>query len=103
MGHVVDKDLLHLVQDEVRDLIKDYQTIESQVNLQNKQIDKVEEDVSTLKDQFASQEAGCLSTMEKKLQEFEKNRRRNRTGFEKAFVIRSTVIHATWVGRSRAC
>lgn len=74
MGHVVDKDLLHLVQDEVRDLIKDYQTIESQVNLQNKQIDKVEEDVSTLKDQFASQEAGCLSTMEKKLQEFEKNR-----------------------------
>ena len=74
MGHAVDKDLLHLVQDEVRDLIKDYQTIESQVNLQNKQIDKVEEDVSTLKDQFASQEAGCLSTMEKKLQEFEKNR-----------------------------
>ena len=74
MGQVVDKDLLHLVQDEVRDLIKDYQTIESQVNLQNKQIDKVEEDVSTLKDQFASQEAGCLSTMEKKLQEFEKNR-----------------------------
>ena len=74
MGHAVDKDLLHLVQDEVRDLIKDYQTIESQVNLQNKQIDKVEEDVSTLKDQFASQEAGCLSTIEKKLQEFEKNR-----------------------------
>ena len=74
MGQVVDKDLLHLVQDEVKDLIKDYQTIESQVNLQNKQIDKVEEDVSTLKDQFASQEAGCLSTMEKKLQEFEKNR-----------------------------
>ena len=74
MGQVVDKDLLHLVQDEVRDLIKDYQTIESQVNLQNKQIDKVEEDVSTLKDQFSSQEAGFLSTMEKKLQEFEKNR-----------------------------
>ena len=74
MGHVVDKDLLHLVQDEVRDLIKDYQTIESQVNLQNKQIDKVEEDVSILKDQFSSQEVGFLSTMEKKLQEFEKNR-----------------------------
>lgn len=74
MGHAVDKDLLHLVQDEVRDLIKDYQTIESQVNLQNKQIDKVEEDVSILKDQFSSQEAGFLSTMEKKLQEFEKNR-----------------------------
>ena len=74
MGQVVDKDLLHLVQDEVRDLIKDYQTIESQVNLQNKQIDKVEEDVSILKDQFSSQEAGFLSTMEKKLQEFEKNR-----------------------------
>ena len=74
MGQVVDKDLLHLVQDEVKDLIKDYQTIESQVNLQNKQIDKVEEDVSILKDQFSSQEAGFLSTMEKKLQEFEKNR-----------------------------
>ena len=74
MGHAVDKDLLHLVQDEVRDLIKDYQTIESQVNLQNKQIDKVEEDVSILKDQFSSQEVGFLSTMEKKLQEFEKNR-----------------------------
>ena len=74
MGHAVDKYLLHLVQDEVRDLIKDYQTIESQVNLQNKQIDKVEEDVSILKDQFSSQEAGFLSTMEKKLQEFEKNR-----------------------------
>ena len=74
MGHAVDKDLLHLVQDEVRDLIKDYQTIESQVNLQNKQIDKVEDDVSILKDQFSSQEAGFLSTMEKKLQEFEKNR-----------------------------
>ena len=74
MGHAVDKDLLHLVQDEVRDLIKDYQTMESQVNLQNKQIDKVEEDVSTLKDQFSSQEAGFLSTMEKKLQEVVTNR-----------------------------
>ena len=74
MGQVVDKDLLHLVQDEVRDLIKDYQTMESQVNLQNKQIDKVEEDISILKDQFSSQEVGFLSTMEKKLQEFEKNR-----------------------------
>ena len=74
MGHAVDKDLLHLVQDEVRDLIKDYQTMESQVNLQNKQIDKVEEDISILKDQFSSQEVGFLSTMEKKLQEFEKNR-----------------------------
>ena len=74
MGQVVDKDLLHLVQDEVRDLIKDYQTIESQVNLQNKQIDKVEEDVSILKDQFSSQEASFLSTLEKKLQEVVKNR-----------------------------
>ena len=44
------------------------------MNLQNKQIDKVEEDVSILKDQFSSQEARFLSTMEKKLQEFEKNR-----------------------------
>ena len=74
MGQVVDKDLLHLVQDEVRDLIKDYQTIESQVNLQSKQIDKVEEDVSILKDQFSSQEASFLSTMEKKQQEIVMNR-----------------------------
>lgn len=74
MGHAVDKDLLHLVQDEVRDLIKDYQTIELQVNLQNKQIDKVEEDVSILKDQFSSQKASFLSTIEKKLQEVVKNR-----------------------------
>ena len=74
MGHAVDTDLLHLVQDEVRDLIKDYQTIESQVNLQSKQIDKVEEDVSILKDQFSSQEASFLSTMEKKQQEIVMNR-----------------------------
>ena len=77
-----------------RDLIKDYQTIESQVNLQNKQIGKVEEDVSILKDQFSSQEAELLSTMEKKRQEFEKNRSEE-IGFGKAFVIRSAVIHAT--------
>ena len=38
MGHAVDRDLLCLVRDEVKDLIKDYNTIDSQLNLQNKQI-----------------------------------------------------------------
>ena len=31
MGHAVDKDLLLLVQDEVRSLIKDYRAIDSQL------------------------------------------------------------------------
>ena len=74
MGHAVDKDLLHLVQDEVRDLIKDYQVMKSLLNLQKKQIDMVEEDVAILEDQFSSQEASFLSTMEEKLQEIVKNR-----------------------------
>lgn len=38
MGHAVDRDLLCLVQDEVKDLIKDCNTIHSQLNLHNKQI-----------------------------------------------------------------
>ena len=43
MGHAVDKDLLLLVQDEVRSLIKDYRAIDSQLNLQNRQVCKVDE------------------------------------------------------------
>ena len=51
MGHAVDKGLLCLVQDEVKDLIKDYNTIHSQLNLHNKQIAQLEVNVATLKDQ----------------------------------------------------
>ena len=51
MGHAVDRDLLCLVQDEVKDLINDYSTIHSQLNLHNKQIAQLEVNVATLKDQ----------------------------------------------------
>ena len=51
MGHAVDKGLLCLVQDEVKDLIKDYNTIDSQLNLHNKEIAQLEVNVATLKDQ----------------------------------------------------
>ena len=51
MGHAVDRDLLCLVQDEVKDLIKDYSTIHSQLNLHNKQIAQLEINVATLTDQ----------------------------------------------------
>ena len=51
MGHAVDKDLLCLVQDEVKDLIKDYNTIDSQLNLHNKEIAQLQVNVATLKDQ----------------------------------------------------
>ena len=51
MGHAVDRDLLCLVQDEVKDLIKGYNTIDSQLNLHNKEIAQLEVNVATLKDQ----------------------------------------------------
>ena len=51
MGHAVDRDLICLVQDEVKDLIKDYNTIHSQLNLHNKQIAQLEVNVATLTDQ----------------------------------------------------
>ena len=52
MGHAVDRDLLCLVQDEVKELIKDYSTIHSQLNLHNKQIAQLNEvNVATLTDQ----------------------------------------------------
>ena len=51
MGHAVDKDLLCLVQDEVKDLIKEYSAFKSQLNRQNKQVAKLEEDFAILKDQ----------------------------------------------------
>ena len=51
MGHAVDKDLLCLVQDEVKDLIKEYSAFKAQLNLQNKQVAELEEDFAILKDQ----------------------------------------------------
>ena len=57
MGHAVDKGLLCLVQDEVKDLIKDYSTIGSQLNLHNKNIAQLQGNVATLIDQFERREA----------------------------------------------
>ena len=57
MGHAVDKGLLCLVQDEVKDLIKDYKTIGSKLNLHNKNINRLQGSVATLIDQFERREA----------------------------------------------
>ena len=57
MGHAMDKDLLCLVQDEVKDLIKDYSTIGSQLNLHNKNVAQLQGNVATLIDQFERREA----------------------------------------------
>ena len=57
MGHAVDKGLLCLVQDEVKDLIKDYSAIRSQLNLHNKNIAQIQGNVATLIDQFERREA----------------------------------------------
>ena len=57
MGHAVDKGLLCLVQDEVKDLIKDYNTIGSKLNLQNKNINRLQGSVATLIDHFERREA----------------------------------------------
>ena len=62
MGHAVDRDLLCLVRDEVKDLIKDYNTIDSQLNLQNKQIAQLQGNVSS------------LGMLKRKLQEESENR-----------------------------
>ena len=57
MGHAVDKGLLCLVQDKVKDLIKDYSAIGSQLNLHNKNIAQLQGNVATLIDQFERREA----------------------------------------------
>ena len=57
MGHAVDRDLLCLVQDEVKDLIKDYSAIGSQLNLHNENIAQLQRNVATLIDQFERREA----------------------------------------------
>ena len=73
MGHAVDKGLLCLVQDEVKDLIKDYSAIDSQLNLHNKNIGQLQGNVATLIDQFERRETRLvehhkrLETLEEKL------------------------------------
>ena len=80
MGHAVYRDVLCLVQDEVKDLIKDYNTIHSQLNLHNKQIAQLEVNVATLKDQDQRKETRLvehhkrLEALEEKLQEESENR-----------------------------
>ena len=80
MVHAVDKDLLCLVQDEVKDLIKDYNTIDSQLNLHNKEIAQLQLKVATLQDQDERRETRLvehhkrLEALEEKLQEELQNR-----------------------------
>ena len=105
MGHAVDKDLLSLVQDEVRDLIKDYNTIHSQLNLHNEQIAQLEANVATLKDQDERKEMRLvehhkrLEALEEKLQEESENRSKEITkvlerlvSFEEQLSIRLQVM-----------
>ena len=81
MGHAVDRDLLCLVQDEVKDLIKDYNTIDSQLNLQNKQIAQLQGNVATLIALYERKEKRLVehhkrleTQLEEKLQEESENR-----------------------------
>ena len=75
MGHAVDKDLLCLVQDEVKDLIKEYSAFKSQLNRQNKQVEKLEEDFAILKDQEGrlNEHHERLDALEEKLKEASEN------------------------------
>ena len=93
MGHAVDKDLLRLVQGKVKDLIKDYNTIESQLNLQNERVAKVEEDVAIFKDQsrkvlerllsFEAQIALRLQAAEEKVDQLEQSQTKTGDRVEK--------------------
>ena len=65
MGHSLDRDLLCLVQDEVKDLIKDYSTIHSQLNLNNKQIAQLGVNVATLTDQDQRKETKLVEHHER--------------------------------------
>ena len=101
MGHAVDRDLLCLVQDEVKDLIKDYSTIHSQLNLHNKQIAQL----ASLKDEDERKETRLvehhkrLEALAEKLQEESENRFKEITkilerlvSFEAQLLIRLQVV-----------
>ena len=105
MGHAVDRDLLCLVQDEVKDLIKDYSTIHSELNLHNKDIAQLGVNVATLKDQDERKKTRLvehhkrLETLEEKLQEESENRFKEITkilerlvSFEEQLSIRLQVV-----------
>ena len=72
MGHSLDRDLLCLVQDEVKDLIKDYSTIHSQLNVHNKHIAQLEVNVATLTDQDQRKETRLVEH-HKRLEALEEN------------------------------
>ena len=72
MGHSLDRDLLCLVQDEVKDLIKDYSTIHSQLNVHDKQIAQLEVNVATLTDQDQRKETRLVEH-HKRLEALEEN------------------------------
>ena len=72
MGHSLDRNLLCLVQDEVKDLIKDYSTIHSQLNVHNKQIAQLEVNVATLTDQDQRKETRLVEH-HKRLEALEEN------------------------------
>ena len=105
MGHAVDRDLICLVQDEVKDLIKDYSTIHSELNLHNKDIAQLEVNVATLKDQDERKETRLVEhhkrfeAMEEKVQEESGNRSKEITkvlerlvSFEGQLSIRLQVV-----------
>ena len=81
MGHAVDRDLLCLVQDEAKDLIKDYNTFHLQLNLHDKQIAQLQGNVATLIALYERKETRLVehhkrleTQLEEKLQEESEDR-----------------------------
>jgi len=70
MGHAVDKDLLTLVQQNLKDLINDYNNINAVLALQSKQLANVEDKVTVLDDRL-----DALVQQQKERQEAEMTRR----------------------------
>ena len=106
MGHAVDSDLLSLVQDEVKDLIKDFNTINSQLNLHNRQIAQLQRNVATLIDLYERKDTRLVehhkrleTQPEEKLEEESENRSKEITkvierlvSFEAQLSIRLQVV-----------
>jgi len=92
MGPAVDRGLLCLIKDEEKDLIKDYNTIDSQLNLHNKQIGQLQRNVATLTDEDERKETRLvehhrrLEAMEENLQEESENRSEEITKVLKSLV-----------------
>ena len=70
MGHAVDKDLLTLVQQNLKDLINDYNNINAVLALQSKQLANVEDKVTVLDDRL-----DALVQQQKERQEAEMTKR----------------------------